>query len=121
MGRNVKVSRKNADLLETEAIAFYRPFPLKKLTAGDLLKYIAGTLSSSDYVMAVLATLAVTLVAMLGPKLNQLLFGLVAESGEGKQMITRLSGGIELNNVSFRYNETMPNVVDDLSLKIRPG
>lgn len=36
-------------------------------------------------------------------------------------MITRLSGGIELNNVSFRYSENMPLVVDDMSLKIRPG
>ena len=36
-------------------------------------------------------------------------------------MIERLSGGIELNNVSFRYNENMPLILDDLSLKIRPG
>ena len=43
------------------------------------------------------------------------------EISEGKQVIDRLSGGIELNNVSFRYNENMPMVVDDLSLKIRPG
>lgn len=40
---------------------------------------------------------------------------------ENKLVIDRLSGGIELNNVSFRYNENMPLVVDDLSLKIRPG
>ena len=45
----------------------------------------------------------------------------VPEISEGKQMITRLSGSIELNNVSFRYNENMPLVIDDLSLKIRPG
>lgn len=43
------------------------------------------------------------------------------EVSEGKQVVTRLSGGIELNNVSFRYDESMPNVIDDLSLKIRPG
>ena len=45
----------------------------------------------------------------------------VPEVSEGKLVVDRLSGGIELNNVSFRYNENMPNVVDDLSLKIRPG
>ena len=45
----------------------------------------------------------------------------IPEISEGKLVIERLSGGIELNNVSFRYNENMPNVVDDLSLKIRPG
>ena len=36
-------------------------------------------------------------------------------------MLTRLSGGIELNNVSFRYSENMPLIIDNLSLKIRPG
>ena len=45
----------------------------------------------------------------------------IPEVSEGKRVIERLSGGIELNNVSFRYNENMPNVVDNLSLKIRPG
>ena len=48
-------------------------------------------------------------------------FDTVPEIAEEKQVLTRLSGGIELNNVSFRYNENMPLVVDDLSLKIRPG
>ena len=45
----------------------------------------------------------------------------IPEVSEGKLVVERLSGGIELNNVSFRYNENMPNVVDNLSLKIRPG
>ena len=45
----------------------------------------------------------------------------IPEISQGKLVVERLSGGIELNNVSFRYNENMPNVVDNLSLKIRPG
>ncbi|MGN0321110.1 MAG: NHLP bacteriocin export ABC transporter permease/ATPase subunit [Lachnospira sp.] len=45
----------------------------------------------------------------------------VPEISEGKQVISRLSGSIELNNISFRYNDNMPLVIDDLSLKIRPG
>ncbi|MGN1121974.1 MAG: ATP-binding cassette domain-containing protein, partial [Eubacteriales bacterium] len=45
----------------------------------------------------------------------------VPEISEDKQMVERLSGGVELNNVSFRYNDSMPNVIDDLTLKIRPG
>ena len=43
------------------------------------------------------------------------------EVSQDKQVIERLSGGIELNNVSFRYSEDMPKVIDDLSLKIRAG
>ncbi len=43
------------------------------------------------------------------------------EISEGKQIVTRISGGIELSNVSFRYTENAPLIIDDLSLKIRPG
>lgn len=43
------------------------------------------------------------------------------EISEGKQIVTRISGGIELSNVSFRYTENTPLIIDDLSLKIRPG
>ncbi len=43
------------------------------------------------------------------------------EAAEGKQTVSRITGGIELNNVSFRYDEKMPWVLDNLTLKIRPG
>ena len=48
-------------------------------------------------------------------------FEALPEISDGKQVLTRLLGGIELSHVSFRYNDTMPLVIDDLSLKIRPG
>jgi len=43
------------------------------------------------------------------------------ESSENKTMVTALKGGIELSNVCFRYNDSMPYVVDGMSLKIRAG
>ncbi len=43
------------------------------------------------------------------------------ETHGGKENIAELRGSIELNHVSFRYDETMPNVIDDLSLKIKSG
>jgi len=43
------------------------------------------------------------------------------ESSENKTMVTSLNGGIELSNVYFRYTDTMPYVVDGMSLKIRSG
>ena len=69
-----------------------------------------------------LAGIALT-VAQIKPIMDMVkpILQAVPEISEGKQVITRLSGGIELNNVSFRYNENMPLVVDDMSLKIRPG
>ena len=43
------------------------------------------------------------------------------ETTQGKEIVSALSGGIELNHVSFRYSEDSPYILDDLSLKIRPG
>ena len=45
----------------------------------------------------------------------------VPEVSDGKRVVSRISGGIELNNVSFRYTEDGPLILDNLSLKIRPG
>lgn len=61
--------------------------------------------------------------ANIRPTLEQVrpIMEAVPEISEDKRVVTSVSGGIELNNVSFRYNESMPWVLDNLSLKIRPG
>jgi NHLM bacteriocin system ABC transporter ATP-binding protein len=43
------------------------------------------------------------------------------EISSEKQVLTKISGGIELCNVSFRYANEMPDVIDNISLKISPG
>lgn len=80
-GKRVRVNSKNQKLFEKEAIAFYKPFPLKKIGIPDLLRYIVRTLSISDFVMVAAATLAVTLIGMLSPKINNIIFSQVIESG----------------------------------------
>ena len=43
------------------------------------------------------------------------------ETTENKRSLDSISGGIELNNVSFRYDENGPLILNDVSLKIRKG
>lgn len=43
------------------------------------------------------------------------------EGKENKTIIKRLSGGIEFNRVSFKYSEQEPYILNDFSLKIKPG
>lgn len=43
------------------------------------------------------------------------------EISENREILTKLSGSIEINNISFRYDENSPLILDDLSLKIAPG
>lgn len=80
-GKRVKINRKNQELFEEEAISFYKPLPLKKLGIPDLMRFIPGTLSLSDFVLIGASTLGITLIGMLSPRLNNLLFSAVIESG----------------------------------------
>ena len=45
----------------------------------------------------------------------------VPQTDEGKQIVTTVSGGVELDHVCFRYSSDTPYILKDLSLKIRPG
>lgn len=45
----------------------------------------------------------------------------VPEISGGKEMVEKLSGGIEVSHVSFRYAKDGPDVIHDLSMKIRAG
>ena len=71
------------------------------------------------------AALTATALAIAGiaQQLNSMkpLFEAVPETGVGKKTVTGLAGGLEVNNVSFRYSETMAPVLDDISLSIPPG
>ena len=43
------------------------------------------------------------------------------ETAERKEIVTHISGSIDMNHVSFRYEDSAPYIINDLSLKIRPG
>ena len=79
-GKWERINARNESLFEEEAICFYKPFPLGKLTLRSLMRYIIETLSVSDFVFIILSTLAATAVGLLGPKLNNLLMGTVVDS-----------------------------------------
>ena len=80
-GRRKRIGRKEQHLFGEEAVVFYKPFPLKKLSLSALTGYIARTLSASDYIMIALATLALSLLGMLSPVISKLLFAQVLPSG----------------------------------------
>lgn len=86
-GKRVKVNRKNQELFEEEAVAFYKPLPLKKLGIPDLMKYILSTFSLADFVLIGVSTLAMTLIGMISPKLNNLLFSTVIEDGSVRLLL----------------------------------
>ena len=80
-GSRIKAGGNNEEILDKEAIAFYKPFPSKKIGVGGLLRYIAGNITSADIALITVATLAVTLIGLLTPKLNEILFSDIIVSG----------------------------------------
>lgn len=92
-----------------------------KVSVGEYMTFNAayGMVFGAFYQL----TGAAMQIAQIKPNLEMVepIFKTLPEVSEGKKVITRLSGNIELNNVSFRYNENMPYVIDNLSLKIRNG
>ena len=105
-GTWIKVSKKNQDMFDEEAISFYKPFPLKKLSVVSLMKFIVDCLSIADFILIGLATLAVTLVGMLMPRLNNLLFDTVAMSDD-----IRLLAGITIFIISVSVSMIMLSTV----------
>ena len=87
-GKKIKINRRNQRLFDSEAIAFYKPFPLKKIGLGSVAKYIAETLSAADFALFALATLALSLIGMLSPKLNNILFAAVLPSGSVRLLLS---------------------------------
>ena len=87
-GKKIKINRRNQRLFDSEAIAFYKPFPLKKIGLGSVAKYIAETLSAADFALIALATLALSLIGMLSPKLNNILFAAVLPSGSVRLLLS---------------------------------
>ena len=86
-GEHKRINAETAALFETEAICFYRPLPQKKLGIPDLLLYMKHCVSMSDIVMIASATLAVTLVGLIMPRITRALTGPVLASGRASALI----------------------------------
>ena len=81
--------------------------------------------SSFGVVSGAFTTLSSSVLAIAGIKptleMARPIMEAEPEVAEGKPLVSSLSGSIELSNVTFRYQEGMPKILNNLSLKIRPG
>ena len=79
-GERVGVNRRTAQRLSADAVCFYRPLPMKKLGIPDLLLFMKKCITRGDIAWIVLATLAVTLVGFIEPRLSSAMAGPVLAS-----------------------------------------
>ncbi len=108
-GKRVRVRKKNEKLFEDEALAFYKPFPLRKIGIPDLIRYMVGTISRTDIIFILGAMFISMAVGMLLPKINNILFSDVIES-ESLQLL--LSVAVFL--VCVTISSTMFGAVNSL-------
>jgi NHLM bacteriocin system ABC transporter ATP-binding protein len=80
-GEPVRITKKNADRIEAEAICFYLPFPLRRLKLADLLRYIFGQLRPGDYALMVAAAGAAAGLGLVTPAISRYLYGTVLQLG----------------------------------------
>ena len=108
------------------------------LTFGGILilYYFAGTagISPADYIAFTIAygavssaILALGGIAMTAANIKPMMemvepiLKAVPENSGNKRIVSALSGGFEVNSVTFRYDPEGPAILDNLSLKVRSG
>ncbi len=111
-GRKTRVTRKTSKLFAREALCFYHPLPMKKLGIPDLLLYMKSSISHSDLILIVIATLAVTLVGMLEPRIYSLVTGTVLK---GRNM--NLMAGLAVFLLSSAFASQLIELVRSLLME----
>ena len=86
-GEKVRLDKKTAELIELDAICFYKPLPQRELSISDLLVYMYSCISKTDILFVLLATFAVSLVGLLIPRTTAAVTGPVLSSGRNMALI----------------------------------
>ena len=91
------------------------------VSASAYLAFFAayGALTGAFTAFANLATQAAQIAPIL--EMAEPILSTEPERSEGKETVAKLSGGIELSNVTFRYAENSPYILNGLNLRIKAG
>ena len=108
-GKRRKIRRNEEELFDTEAIAFYKPFPLKSIGVVGLLQYIWENIAISDLILFAATALIITLIGTLMPRLNKILFSDVIASGSLKVLL-----GISIFMISIMISSTLFSTAQSL-------
>ena len=122
-GKRLRVTRKNAGLFMLEATCFYKPLPLKSMSIRDLVVFMMQSLSISDYIFIGAATLAVTLIGMLMPYINNVIYSQVIPSGTTSLLVpvATLLLGVTVSSLLLNITKAviMSRVNTKLSISVR--
>ena len=111
----VKLTEELAEQCDPKACMIYRPFPPTAMTVKDFAKYCIDGLSSADFTVILLLTVVSSLIGLLIPTLNQMLYdqfiplgqtGLIIQIGclIASFMIGNLAFSVVQSVASFRLS-----------------
>ena len=85
--RSVSLTKKRAKDFSHIAYCFYKPFENRALTLKDFYKFLAGSFDISDIIWLLAISLAVGLLGMIMPAINQFIFNSVVPSGTSDEIL----------------------------------
>lgn len=116
--RRVTVGRNNHDIIDSEALVFYMPFPASKIGIRGMISYILSNITIHDIVPVIVAAAIVMLTGLLNPYLTRMMFSDVLMSGRTGALLalTVFMASVSIGLVLFNTIRSM--LVERLSLKL---
>ena len=108
-GKKTRINRKTAKRFSNDALCFYRPLPMKKLGIPDLLHYMWKSITTGDLIQLILATLAVSAVGLIEPKVYNLITGPILKSRR-----VGLLNGMAVFMLSAAFTYQILNIIRNL-------
>lgn len=102
--KNIPITKSTAAELETSAICLYQALPQKALKVRDLFTFMAGVLNKLDYSMLIVSAAMVSLIGLIPPYANRVLFSKVVNVDAGyliPALIMLLSASISAGAIAM--------------------
>ena len=109
-GKRVRVNAKTAALIKPDAVCFYRPLPMTKLSIMNLITYMIGCLNLLDVVRIIAVAVSFSIVGLAIPALTKAAVGSVAIVGNG-QLLIATAISLAMIRLSQSFLEMTKNLV----------
>jgi len=107
--KKMKINKKTKDNFEMDAFCFYPALPAKKMDLWDLSKFMLGQLNALDIMLILSMCLAVSVLGLFMPYMNQQIFNNVIPSGTKSDVfpIAVLLLGATFGSALFQISRNM--------------
>ena len=109
-GKRVLVRKRNTKIFQEQAYCFYNPLPLRKIGIPSLLRYMKQCISAYDIAIYSFVVLLAALIAMIAPKLAQVLTSVVIEENS-VELLLGLAMGVAGSSLLANMLHSMTRVI----------